>query len=556
MLNQIPVSLKNTRLWVIVLLLCNLTLSLASLHKKGETGDEKYHLKYGLAYLSGHPERSEYFMDSKMPISALNALPAYLSSRISKETTFNVASGIKQGRYITPLFSLLFCFYIFIWSKKLYGVNGSILSLILAVFAPNMLAHSNLVTTDVFCATAILIASYYFWKFYNQPNKKNAIISVIALATSQLVKYTCIYLFLIFFAIAFIRFLRGCAKQEPEKLGGYVNNSIKPFLLYVLSVFFAFIIIVNIGFQFHKTGTPLKQYTFRSELFKSIQNIPILNSIPMPLPVAYIDGMDWVSFNEKTGVSYSNIYLLGKLKYKTANFTGFKNYYTIAYLYKEPLANIVLFSWAIIFAIINFKKFKFFDNELFLAVPILFFWIYFNYFFNAQIGIRFFIVVLPFIYIFCGCILKTNWKGKIIPATILITWSIISVLSYFPLYISYFNELVGKRMNSYKILADSNLHWGENYGRLDEYRKQHPEVIFEPDSPRPGKIIVEVNWLVGVYQPLKFKWLRDNFKPVDHIAYSFLVYDVTIPQLQKMKWNPKQDLLEAMQELGVVPKNQ
>ena len=36
-----------------------------------------------------------------------------------------------------------------------------------------------------------------------------------------------------------------------------------------------------------------------------------------------------------------------------------------------------------------------------------------------------------------------------------------------------------------------------------------------------------VNALVGVNRsPGEYRWLREHFTPVDHIAYSFLVYDV------------------------------
>jgi hypothetical protein len=39
--------------------------------------------------------------------------------------------------------------------------------------------------------------------------------------------------------------------------------------------------------------------------------------------------------------------------------------------------------------------------------------------------------------------------------------------------------------------------------------------------------VVDVNALVGVNRnPEEYRWLREHFTPVDHIAYSFLVYDI------------------------------
>ena len=49
-----------------------------------------------------------------------------------------------------------------------------------------------------------------------------------------------------------------------------------------------------------------------------------------------------------------------------------------------------------------------------------------------------------------------------------------------------------------------------------------------------GRIVVSVNRLVGVYEPEEYKWLRENFEPVDSIAYSYLIYDVSFEDLKKI----------------------
>ena len=46
-------------------------------------------------------------------------------------------------------------------------------------------------------------------------------------------------------------------------------------------------------------------------------------------------------------------------------------------------------------------------------------------------------------------------------------------------------------------------------------------------TEQAGRIVVPVNALVGVNRPPEeYRWLREHFTPVDHIAYSYLVYDV------------------------------
>src|SRR5690349_9057150 len=45
------------------------------------TADESVHVAYGLAVLRGTPDRTGGEFDSKMPVSALNALPPALATR-------------------------------------------------------------------------------------------------------------------------------------------------------------------------------------------------------------------------------------------------------------------------------------------------------------------------------------------------------------------------------------------------------------------------------------------------------------------------------------------
>ena len=109
----------------------------------------------------------------------------------------------------------------------------------------------------------------------------------------------------------------------------------------------------------------------------------------------------------------------------------------------------------------------------------------------------------------------------------------LSVFSYFPHYISYFNEFVWDRRRAYEILADSNIDWGGNDWFLEQYLKKYPDSLVEPNHPTAGRIIVGINHLVGLLNGEDFRWLRENFKPNDQIAYSYLVYIVSKDDLIK-----------------------
>jgi hypothetical protein len=100
-------------------------------------------------------------------------------------------------------------------------------------------------------------------------------------------------------------------------------------------------------------------------------------------------------------------------------------------------------------------------------------------------------------------------------------------LSYYPHYIPYFNELVLDRKLSYKILADSNLDWGQAGNYVEQFLEQHPDALIEPTEPTAGLVLISSNNLVGITaKPETYAWLREGYQPDDTIAYAILVYEL------------------------------
>lgn len=188
----------------------------------------------------------------------------------------------------------------------------------------------------------------------------------------------------------------------------------------------------------------------------------------MPLPYPYLQGLDLVKYGDESGTGFGRIYLLGELRSNR----GFPSYYLVAFLFKTPLGLQVLLLWAVVQAWRRRLGAEFFRHEFFLVVPALFFALYFSLFFRAQIGIRYLLVIYPLLIVFAGSLAR-DWrqmgpKARLAGAGLLL-WIAGSNLSYAGHYLSYFNELVGNRRNSYKILADSNLDWGQNINYRADY---------------------------------------------------------------------------------------
>jgi hypothetical protein len=241
-----------------------------------------------------------------MPVSAWNALPAKIASYLPEGIIKIYLEKMVTARLMTTLFSMLVAWMVFHWSRKLYGFVPALVSLGLYVFDPNIIAHSQLVTTDIYVTGMILFCCYWLWKFANSRKWQDGLMFAFMLGLAQLTKYTAFSLYPLF-AIALL------AHDWPSLRKGYENGGRREaareagrYVKYAVVVAVVSVVIINIGFLFNRSFTLFNQYAFRSELFKSIDL-----GVPVPTPYPYLEGLDWITFKERTGIGSGRVYLLG-----------------------------------------------------------------------------------------------------------------------------------------------------------------------------------------------------------------------------------------------------
>jgi len=507
--------------------------SLLSVRHKSLTADEAKHYLYGQNILNLNSDRlgdgTAVVDDSKMPFSALNALPAKIAESLPDGWLKTLLEKFFVARLMTILFSCLTAWMVFEWSRSLYGFIPGISSLILYIFDPNVIAHSQLVTTDIYAAGMIAFSFYWLWRFANSRHLQDGIICVMMLGVAQLAKFTSVVLPPLMLMALMLHDL-------PVQIEAYLTNgfiSVKRYLgrlsAYLLAAMLACLLIVNFGYFFNRTFQPFGNYEFQSSTLRSLQaRFTALADVPVPVPYPYLQGLDLISYRQSTGFGYGRLYLLGKVR-EAGSFPG---YFIITSLLKVPIASqLVLVGAFVVYLLNNKRRSRFWRDEVFLLLPVLFFFIYFNFFFNTQIGIRFYLVIFPLLYVFAGQLFQ-NWHGfsarQKTGVYALAGYLVLSVLSYYPHYLAYFNEIVYDRRFSYKFLADSNLDWEQGQYYLQDYLASHPDARFEPKKVDYGHLVISVNSLVGVTGDVaQYQYLREYFEPVDTIAYSYLVYKIT-----------------------------
>ena len=513
-----------------------LVVSVSSIQDRSITIDEPHHFDYGLRLLYGNPDRVKKVDDSKMPFSAANAIPAILAGQIPHERIKSFLNEFNTARYVTILFSLFIAGIVFYWSYLLYGAIPAFASLTLYVFDPNIIAHSQLVTTDIYAMGTILLTFYCLWRFANHRSLGNGLLCAFVIGISCLAKYTSVVLFPLCFLALFIHDIPEIVMSTRRDMVMTIRHYIVIYFQYLLTALIIIVVVINIGFLFDRSFVHFGDYEFRSDMLKSVQqDYPVLGRIPVPVPYPYLDGLDWVMHNERTSASFGNVYLLGEVKQEG----GFPGYFFIASLFKTPIAiQIILFLTFAIYLYDKNRRRHFISKELFLLVPVLFYSIYFNFFYYAQIGIRHYLVIFPLLYVFVGSLFP-KWpnfsslqKGMVWG---LLMYLVISVLSYYPYYLTYFNELVWDKTQTYKYLADSNIDWGQSKIELAEYLIQNPDAVTSVERPAPVHLIININKVVGVTSsPQRYKWLRENFEPIDTLANNLLIYKISPEQIQAL----------------------
>jgi len=512
------------RLLLSVLIFIFLFLTLGSVVHKALTYDEPQHFRYGELIFNLESDR---FDDSKMPISVINVIASKLA-RLVFGDRYDVWQFMSIGRVSTVLFSLALGILVLTWARSLYGKWIGLVTFGLYVFEPNIIAHSRLITTDIFAAGTITLTLFLFWRFLEETSLRRGLLAALGLGLCQIAKYTGLFLYPLLILLTIIRSWGWITLRLRRRAYRDLWQAILFLFKYGFLFLVVSLLIINLGFLFNRTGTPFGDFNFKSSQFQSINNFSrLVRRIPVPVPYPYLEGLDLVLYHERTGENYGGIYMLGELRPGE----GFAGYFLVASLFKVPLPILALFCVSLVDFLKSFRSKEFIKEQVYLLISVLYFSIYFNFFFRSQIGIRFFLVVFPVILIFSAHIFR-KWERFSRRTRIVFILSglylITSVASYFPHYLSYFNELVLDRSQSYRILADSNLDWGQNRGALTQFLSEHPEYIFEPAEPTTGVVVVGVNKLTGVLGGTEtYAWLRENFTPDGHLYYTYLIFDIS-----------------------------
>jgi len=386
----------------------------------------------------------------------------------------------------------------------------------LTALCPNLFAHSGLVTTDAYSVLILLLVLYTLWRYLTGGNKKFFIAFCIFLGVAQLVKQTFIHLYI---CIPLFLLLWKWANKQRIFTRSLL---IKAVILGVINI-----VIINIGFLFYKTGQSFYHYVFVSKMFNAVQShAGIFAHIPLPLPAPFLYGLDTVKYFDELGGGFpeSTFGLVSILGHAKAG-ESYWYYYIATMLFKTPLPVLLFFIIACMYVFKKSNRIFFIRNEMLLLFVFFYLLMVMSFFNHIQAGVRHIIFLYPLLYILCGKIVTSNSKAIKLAIGAGLTWTLISVFSYFNCYLSYTNELVTDKVNAYKIVGNANLDFGQGYTSAHNFIKAHPDVSFATEEPAKGKFLVSIGQYEDNFGEHKFKWLQ-QYKPIDQVHHCFLLIEV------------------------------
>jgi len=573
-----------------ILLLIMFCLALFSIKDDTFTFDEIAHIAAGYSYLTQkdyrlNPEHPPLIKDlAAFPLLFLNLnFPKDHSSWVQKENPiwwqqFDFASQflyysgnnpdqILLWARIPMILILIFLgWFLFYWTKKLFGNKTALLSLFLFSFSPTFLAHGRLITTDIGATLGVVLSTYFWLKFLKNPTKRNIFFAGIIFGIAMLLKFSLILL-VPFFAI--ITLIYSWLQKGRKYILKYLGLA---FLVGIIGMVF----IIWPVYQYHIWNYPLERQVRDTQFLLSTTAIPkpliainewMLNySILRPFS-QYLLGL-FLALNRST--SGNTTYFLGEI-----SAAGWKNYFPVIYSIKEPLTFHILTLIALLYPAWLIKM-PFWQNpfqriknwirnhfpEFTMLCFIGIYWVT-SLTSNLNIGVRHLLPVFPFTFILVSAgiinLLKAPYlKLKYTFLGILCLWQITSVISVYPHFLAYFNELAGGPDNGYIYAVDSNLDWGQDLKRLKNWLDENNiEKIYvdyfgggnleyylkekyspwwgtrNPDEfPKGNYLAVSASLLQGgrglpvkgFNQPWGYYLWLNNFKPVARIGYSIFVF--------------------------------
>jgi hypothetical protein len=478
---------------------------LTSIRSESPTTDEPLHLTRGIAFFWG-PDRSLSYAHPPLG-DAIAALPVALSER---PISIRKLDGWKQrdvdkvarallipdyehrrswffeARTSMAVLTLALGVYVYLFSRKLWGIPTALAALAFFALHPTLVAHGRLVTTDMPMTASMFVSVGELLLFLNGGSRWRVLsasgMTGVALAT----KYTALVLGPIFAVWLGVAASFGLGRYAGRPRGRALAEA----TAVLLAIGLMSLLVINASYRFDHTGMrrpailrmhePQNAITARyhDKLLEHttwVRRLP--KWLPVPVPYTYLFGLASIGAHVETG--HSTVFFGEYLK------SGSRFYFPTLLTIKTPFLMLVALGLGLYLVLrerarptpVTLALVSFIAALLLIACGT-----------SLNIGVRHVLPVFPALAVLAGRSVHRVFESPLaagapafsLPALLALHAS--GMLWAFPDYLSDFNVLVGGKAGGERISIVGE-EWGQDMIRLGKAAEPHhiEQLYYVPD---------------------------------------------------------------------------
>jgi 4-amino-4-deoxy-L-arabinose transferase-like glycosyltransferase len=453
---------------------------------------------------------------------------------------------------------------VLLWTRRRFGPWAGAIAFFLCVLSPDVLAHGQIVTTDLAVALFVFLSVIAFHSVTERVTASRVVLAGLATGAALASKFSALVLVPILIALAVVvaRSSRPLTvaryRAAPRAITGLV-----PRLAVLALVLFAIgaiaLVFVWATYAFHprlandaeSAASPSWSRLGRPGAATAVLRAAHAVGI---LPDAYVYGLATVLHDTEGRPAF----LFGRISEQ-----GWWYYFPATFALKTPVALVALLALPLFGRRDKDERRR--GARVFLWVPVAIY-LAATLTRHMNIGHRHLLPIYPFLFVAAGVAaaraIETGRERRW-AVMALALWYAVSVVHVHPHYLGYFNEVAGGPSQGWRYLVDSNVDWGQDlkalkdwtdaqgvtrlklsyFGSADPvyYRipcemlpsKMHPDPDHITRDIQPGETVaVSVTNLQGVYFEGADRRLMNRLRaltPVDRVGYSIFIFRPDLP---------------------------
>lgn len=542
---------RRPKIFAVFFLLLFLVQGILLIRATSPTTDEvAFHIVNGYAYLKTH----DYRMSPANPalLRQWMALPwLFFKPKLDlKKASWREADSVPfavdffyrdnhamadrllhSARAMNLLLGFALALVVYVWSRRLYGEWGGVLSLAFYTLCPNFLAYSSIAHTDIGVTLFVTLSGFGLWKFLVSGHRWDFALFAAAFGLACAAKHNALVFFAPFLAVLLVK------KGWKTFFQGVLWLPVSAFLMIWASYGFEFKPLLWEGVP--RIGEKLSYVAaFSDKIFPGNTGMKTFllsasRNVSLPIP-SYLLGFAGLVRSHQDPYTH---YAFGRWTTE-----GVWYFYLVSFAAKMTLPFLGLLAARVVL----FRKTSSpqgAENAVIL-LPTAFLTVV-TMFDSTGIGVRYFFPFIPMLFVWIGGLVQLTktrsraWTAALSSAVVL---NAATVWPVFPNYLSYFNPAVGGVERGLYLTRGSDVDWGQGLKALKTYLERQGiskislryfgtadpsfygidyEPVTETETERPESKV----YAVSVFFREHMKWC-DRIKPDALVGGSIHVYDL------------------------------